>query len=414
MTGRSNGWSTPDDIAARVRRRWDSGELLTAYASGTAFEPIGVPLRAPAAGELAGDLAAARAWISDLEQGATRPGGPVYRIERKPVGGRSIGRNELPTRVHLESYDATWRLLRVGPAVARHSDMLARTRSAAPDLADWVVRRPLRALANGDDWDRLLAAASWLDRHRGSGLYLRQITAPGVDTKFVAGHQPVLADLLAELLAVRVAAQQSDRPNRADPLVATAKPSFASRHGFAEPPLRLRLRAAPGVLPIPSPLSEISVRINELSAVTAAVARVLVVENEVTFLSLPLTANTLFVFGAGYPVSAVAAVRWIADSELWYWGDLDTHGFGILNRFRQWVPAAKSVLMDRSTLVDHRDRWGSEPTPLRADLPLLTAAERDLYSDLAGDQLGTRVRLEQERIDWSYAKRRLAASGALG
>ena len=43
-------WSEPTDVAAKVRRRWTSGELLESYGRGTEFEPIEVPLRGPKAG----------------------------------------------------------------------------------------------------------------------------------------------------------------------------------------------------------------------------------------------------------------------------------------------------------------------------------------------------------------------------
>jgi len=49
-----------------------------------------------------------------------------------------------------------------------------------------------------------------------------------------------------------------------------------------------------------------------------------------------------------------------------YWGDLDTHGFAILNQLRAWLPQTRSFLMDRQTLVEHRDRWGREPAPTAA------------------------------------------------
>lgn len=39
-----------------------------------------------------------------------------------------------------------------------------------------------------------------------------------------------------------------------------------------------------------------------------------------------------------------------------YWGDLDTHGSAILDRLRAWLPQTRSFLMDRETLLDHRER----------------------------------------------------------
>jgi len=67
------------------------------------------------------------------------------------------------------------------------------------------------------------------------------------------------------------------------------------------------------------------------------------------------------------------------------------------------------VLMDRATLMGHRDRWVSEGRPATSALTRLTPDEHDLYRDLVEDSLGERVRLEQERIDWDWANERLRA-----
>ena len=85
-----------------------------------------------------------------------------------------------------------------------------------------------------------------------------------------------------------------------------------------------------------------------------------------------------------------------------YRGYLDTHGFAILDRLRAWLPQTVSVLMDRQTLFTHRDRWVTEPKPTHDRLTRLNAAGQDLYEDLVSDRLSERVRLEQERIDWSW------------
>lgn len=89
-------------------------------------------------------------------------------------------------------------------------------------------------------------------------------------------------------------------------------------------------------------------------------------------------------------------------------GDIDTHGFAILDRLRAWMPAARSVLMDRETLLAHRDRWVAEDRPASSNLTRLTPDEQDVYADLVEDRLAERVRLEQERIDWSWVEERLA------
>ena len=133
----------------------------------------------------------------------------------------------------------------------------------------------------------------------------------------------------------------------------------------------------------------------------------LVIENEISYLSVEVPAGGVVIWGKGFEVDAVGRLPWLAEAEVIYWGDIDTHGFAILDRLRAWVPHARSVLMDRDTLVAHRDRWGSEDRPATSSLTRLTASEARLYEELVTDVLGERVRLEQERIDWAWVRQRL-------
>jgi hypothetical protein len=99
---------------------------------------------------------------------------------------------------------------------------------------------------------------------------------------------------------------------------------------------------------------------------------------------------------------------WLACLDIVYWGDIDTHGFAILNRLRHHLPHARSMLMDRATLLDHRDHWVTEPSPTAAALDRLDQAESALYADLISDAYAPSVRLEQERISFSAVEKAVA------
>jgi hypothetical protein len=115
------------------------------------------------------------------------------------------------------------------------------------------------------------------------------------------------------------------------------------------------------------------------------------------------------VLGLGHAVSLIAAARWLADRDVHYWGDLDTHGFAMLDRLRASLPRARSLLMDRATLLAHRPLWTTEEAPHIALLGHLTPDEAELYADLRYDRLGRAVRLEQERISFRWLRSALDA-----
>ena len=151
------------------------------------------------------------------------------------------------------------------------------------------------------------------------------------------------------------------------------------------------------------PVSELALRAGELARLPVRPRIAVVVENEVTYLSVDVPDDGIVIWGKGFEVDRVGRLPWLAGIPVIYWGDIDTHGFAILDRLRAWLPAARSILMDRETLLAHRERWVSEDRPATSSLTRLTTAELDLYTDLVTDRLGRRVRLEQERVDWAAA-----------
>lgn len=380
-------WSSPADVRSQLQRRWDSGALLTAHARAEPFPVVDVPLRGPRASEIGERLEEVQRWASALAEGSNH--GQRYALVLGSVGGRSIGRNEVPRRAVVSNYPQAWALLGVRGDVRRFDELLALA-GAEPNVREWMVQHPLPTLDLAVEWPRLLSAYRWLDEHRGSGLYLRQISAGGVDTKFTERHRGVLA----RLLGVRGGAATF-----LDDLGLRARPTL----------VRLRVGAGSG---LPSPLSEIGLRSEELDALPLTVRRVLVVENEISYLSVPVPEQGVVVWGRGFDVDQAGRLGWLRRAEVDYWGDIDTHGLAILDRLRAWVPHARSVLMDVETLLQHRDRWGSEDSPTTARLGRLSDDEAALYGDLVGDRWGTRVRLEQERIDWRWVLERLHHRGS--
>lgn len=377
-------WTTAEDIAARVRRRWDDGSLLRAYANGDPFDPIEVSLRGPTPSQVGDDIAAARKWVAALDAG--RCDDSRYTLQWQSIGGRQIGRNQLPVRAVVSTIDQAWALLGMTDAVRRFDELLALAHEH-PQVRQWIVGQPLRALELAAEMPRLIAAYVWLDSHRQTQRYLREISAPGVDTKFAERYRPVLAAMLG--------------------VPATAA-GFLAGLGLRSKPGLVRLRPAPS-LGLPDPLTEFAARSDELAQLRVEPRTAVIVENEISYLSIDIPEDGVVIWGKGFEVDNVGRLRWLGGADVQYWGDIDTHGFAILDRLRAWLPRTRSVLMDRETLLAHRDRWVSEDRPATSTLTRLTPAERDLYVELVEDALGEGVRLEQERIDWHWVEQRLSA-----
>ena len=128
-------------------------------------------------------------------------------------------------------------------------------------------------------------------------------------------------------------------------------------------------------------------RADEFTAAPEHVTRVYVVENEITYLAFPVPAAAMVILGAGYAVPVLEPLGWLAGCDVVYWRDIDTHGFAILNRLRRHLLHARSMLMDRATLLAHRDHWTTEPSPTTAVLDRLDPSESALYAELISDAL---------------------------
>jgi hypothetical protein len=377
-------WTTPAEVIARLRRRWDSGDLLRRWGSGLAWEPLALGIRGPTAGEIAGDLAAVQRWAAAWDRV-----GPHLRVERRRVGGRLVGVNEVPARAWVDGYEQAWAALGVAGAADRFGRLLAAARRRTPRLVDWLLAHPLRVLDLGVDWPSIVDTVRWIDAHGDPPVYLRQVDVPGVDTKFLERHRGVLADLLDRQL----------EPARVD--ATRTRSDFAARYRFRSRPTYLRLRSLDPARPLVGGYTELSVPSLELAERPPPHTTVYIVENETSYLAFPAVPDAIALFGGGYAVSAVEPVGWLADRRLTYWSDLDTHGFTMLDRLRRCFPHARSMLMDRKTLLAHESQWVREPEQSIVHLGNLTPDEADLYRDLVEDVLGPSVRLEQERISYS-------------
>jgi hypothetical protein len=378
-------WSTLTDVRTRLRKRWDRGEFLGAWASGSQLEPVVVPLRGPTTAELSERFDEVRAWRAHWAEAARVQ--PIA-LRTRSTGHRTVGANELPTHVEIRRYDVLWRLLGVDGLVLKFDELRDDTDAVASRLVAWMARRPLRVLENADGWTRLVQSASWMAQRPADGsVYLREISIPGVDTKFIERNRTVLADLIDELA-----------PDRADRTYAPNQ--FARRYGFAVKPTLIRLRSLDAGRPLYPGVTDLTVRADEFPAAAPEVGTVFVIENDVTFLAFPEVSDGIAVFGGGFAVSSVAGLPWLQSRRVIYWGDIDTHGFVALDRLRALVPHTESLLMDEATLQAHRGQWVREEVQATALLTHLTQRESALYRALKGNEHGDQVRLEQERVQY--------------
>ena len=409
-------WTQPGDLKARLQRRWDRGELLAAVIEGGGTFPLALPLKGPSSTEMASRFEEVRAWVAALRAM------PHARLEMRTFSHRVLGTNAIPRLAWIDQLDGALALIGKQREARRFRELLDQTRQRQPALLEWLAKRPLQALELADAWGRLLDVLAWMLDHPRPGIYLRQVDIPGVHSKFIETHRRVLGEWLDHVL-----------PPAAIDASQIGASRFAARYGFRDKPARIRFRFLdpfidpfihPGVDALPGPLpgrapgfppaiaqADITLDADSFAALDPPVRRVVITENEINFLALPPLARSLALFGAGYGWEALAKAQWLHDRDIHYWGDIDSHGFVILDQLRRHFPQVRSLLMDRATLLTHEDFWGQEANPARQDLPRLTATEAALYDELRDNRLRPSLRLEQEHLGFGWVQ---ATLGRLG
>lgn len=379
-------WSSPADLRSQVRRLWDQGRWLAALLESPPPFPMRLALRTPDSEDCSRRFEEVRAWSHALQSAA--PG--HWRLEVREWRHPVLGRNSLPHQAWIDDIDQPLRILGRQADARRFMALIDHTRAVYPVLLPWLRDKPMKALGFADAWPRLLQVVAWIEEHPRSAIYLRQVDLPGIDSKFIEQHRAVLSELLDRVL-----------PETAIDTGSSGSTGFARRYGFLEKPVRIRFRSLDARY---SPLStgareDISVDSHTLARLDPPVSRVFITENEINFLAFPPLAASLVIFGSGYGLHVLGHVPWLQAKRVFYWGDLDTHGFAILDELREWLPHARSLLMDMDTLLRHQTQWSAEASPTQRDLPRLDTQERQVYDALRWRRLAPHaVRLEQERI----------------
>jgi hypothetical protein len=392
MSGARTSWSTPDDIAASIRRLWDSGVMLAARLDGDALFPHELRLRQPAAAAMGEQFEAVRHWIASLVGASRHERGYGYELVWRDINHRQLGRNSIPVAALIPSDTDALRLIGRAGEARRFDQLAAMTLDAFPTLRQWLCRQPLKLLEHGDAWPRILAVLRWFAAHPRPDIYLRQLDIEGVDTKFIEARKALFAELLDQVMPAEAILASAARARQ-----------FETRYGLLSKPPLIRFRMLDAAHTMGG-LSDLTVPVEQFAAMQTHVERVFVTENEVNALAFPQVAASMVVFGGGYGIERLAQVEWLRVKDVLYWGDIDTHGFAILDRLRTSMPHTRSLMMDRATLQAHRSLWGSEDADSRYDGELchLTPEEAQLFQELRENHHGRHLRLEQERIAYHW------------
>ncbi|MGD8570095.1 MAG: DUF2220 family protein [Gammaproteobacteria bacterium] len=378
----------PGDVEQRLHKSYHAHHKT--WLSGKGQWPLNIPLGIPTEQQALDNLHDVQQWQQQWLQWQGE--GEINWVERR---WPKVGSQKLPERIliHSPSQVARW----IGKekiwhhVEKRYSNFVARWPSLAGVLAKYFG-----ALAEYDDDDinRLVAVLDWLEQHPRSNLYIRQLPIEGIHSKWMLSRRSMITELLNTI-------RGSETPVEFYPLTGIRRESALVRFRVLDDKLRSILGG----------LGDITATIEDINNLQLPVTRLYIVENLQTGLAFNDIPGALVFMRLGYAVDLYGHIQWLKHVPIVYWGDIDTHGFAILNRLRNYFPDVRSILMDEATFLANKSYWSEEEKPVvDADLDLLTTEERELYRDLCGNRWGIRLRLEQERILWDYAWTRILSA----
>ncbi len=382
----------PSELRKKALRPWSAGRFLRAWFAGESLFPLDIPLAPPSGRTISRKFSDVRRWVQEIEKSSKEKTGTGYRVVCRPVNHRQLGPQQIPCRIRFESEDDWFGYIGKERNFKRFQAMVATTRSELPALVAFIEEKPLVALAQVENWGKFLAVCNWFTTHPWPDRYIRSLDIPGVDTKFIERNKKILVELLDRVM---------DESAVEASVTGLAGHGFERRFGLKYDAPCVRFRLLDPDLAVDG-FTDLCLPARDFGACDFGAETVFVTENKINGLSFPPVPAAMVVFGLGYGIEVLSNIDWIRRKRIIYWGDIDTHGFSILSRFRGYYPQTQSLLMDRDTLEAHRDLWGQEDEKKRylGELSNLNETEKVLFSDLKADHFGPAVRLEQERIQF--------------
>jgi len=329
-----------------------------------------------------------RRSIELLQKQSKEAKGYGYTIIWEERNFEKIGKNPVPDRVTFDTLADYLKFTSKEKEYQYFQEQATYMCQAIPQLKSWINQHPLKVIEHRH-WPDTVKVCIYFLQNPKPDLYIRQLPI-AVHTKFIKEENEALfRSLLEHLIPEHIQLTET---------------KFEKRFNlkYAEPLIRIRFLDK-----TLSPLfgiSDISITLSEFKDYACTSRNILVTENLINFLTLPNLSDTIALWsGGGFNVSHLQHIRWLANKTFYYWGDIDAHGFQILNQFRTYFPNTQAILMDRETLAAFSTEMGAGVAAKIQKLSGLTDLESNFYECVTIN----RIRLEQEKITQVYAENKI-------
>lgn len=368
---------TSVEIKKKALRKYT--DYLRNVAAGITFQTVEVQCDKKASDT----IAEYQKEYNDIRSLSKEVKGYGYSIEWKTVKNKMLGTQDFPSKIKFETAEDFERFLQKTKEVAGFRKNVALINGRFPELQYWIEKYPQKVIDNSEYWNDILKVLGYFSKNPQPQLYIRELPIE-VHTKFIEQHKTVIGELLDIVIKEKINTDEKE---------------FEKRYNLRcdEPLVRMRILDGTLAAESFSGLDDITIPVSIFLRLQIPISKVYIVENKVNFLTFPLVANSIVIWGKGYGIASIKESELLKSSELIYWGDLDAQGFEILSQFRGYFAQVKSLLMDKTTFDKYFENDLGTPSKVNVELNL-TTEEKNLYQYIKANN----YRLEQEKIPQSY------------
>ncbi len=377
---------SPEEIKRQALKWWT--QVLQSHIRNESFFPKQIDrIKRVSSAQITGHFDILQQEIENLYRFSKNISGTGYVVKTAGQNFRRTGSHELPDNIVIENIDdylyitgrkKEWKIF-----LQNYNKIV----SEIPLLEEWALNNTAWLTEAAVHWEDLLKVCRYFINSPRPDLYLRQLPIE-IHPKFIEENASLLLSLLDHLIPGHIRNREQKK--------------FVERFYLKYDEPLVRIRILDEQLSMPNHITDISIPLSDFERISWPVRNILIAENKMSFLTIPTLLNTIAIWsGGGFNISYLKNASWLANSNIYYWGDIDEHGFQILHQLRSYYPQVKSVLMDKDTFERFQQFSVTGQRNKSENLNLLDENEASMYRFLKSQE--SKNRLEQEKISQAYA-----------
>ncbi len=377
-----------EDLHHKVKKWWIP--LLQSYLSGEPFLPKGISTGTGTADEHKFQAETVDQNMRSLWNNSKNATGKGYdlTIVTKKYKDIGVGTRSEPKEAIWHSPEDVIHTLEKEKDWKRFITNVSLIREILPELEPWMRDNCKELTVANRPWEGLLNVChTFLDRPR-PDVTLREV-AHTQDTKFMENNAPILRSLLDFLIPEHIRDSTEHRLEK----------RYYLRYAEKMVSIRFLDKSLAGT----DGYEEKQILTSDFTEKELPGKNILITENHACFRSLPELPSTLAILRyGGIDVKFLQEVPWLKHKQIYYWGDIDEHGFDILHRMRDYGLTVTNIMMDLETYFHFKKGNAKAGKRVAAThLPHLTSEEDATFQYLQCHRDSNR--LEQEKIPHAYA-----------